>query len=62
MTAARYVIAGVLALVGVVWIGQGMGLIGGSFMSNQPVFAILGAALLLAGAALAWSTRRAVHR
>jgi MYXO-CTERM domain-containing protein len=62
MTIARYVVAGVLILVGLVWIGQGVGMIGGSSMSGQGIFAILGAALLVVGAALAWQTRRTSPR
>jgi len=58
MTIARYVVSVVLIVVGLVWIGQGLGMIAGSSMSGQSVFAILGAALLVAGGALAWHTRR----
>ena len=49
MTIARYVVSVVLIVVGLVWIGQGLGMIAGSSMSGQSVFAILGAALLVAG-------------
>ncbi len=62
MTIARYVLSAVLVLVGLVWIGQGVGLIGGSGMSGQPIFAVLGAVLIAGGAALAWSTRRGAQR
>ena len=58
MTIARYVASVVLIVVGLVWIGQGLGMIGGSSMSGQIIFAILGAALLVGGGALAWQTRR----
>jgi hypothetical protein len=57
MTIARYVIAAVLVLVGLVWIGQGVGMIGGSSMSGQSIFAVLGVVLIGLGAALAWRTR-----
>ena len=57
MTIARYVVSVVLIVVGLVWIGQGLGMIGGSSMSGQTIFAILGAALLVGGGALAWPTR-----
>ena len=59
MTIARYVIAAVLVLVGLVWIGQGVGMIGGSSMTGQPIFAVLGVVLIGLGAALAWRTRSA---
>jgi hypothetical protein len=62
MTVARYVIAAVLVLAGLVWIGQGLGFIAGSAMSGQPLFALLGLALIAGGAALAWSTRRGATR
>lgn len=62
MIIARYVLAAVLALVGLVWIGQGIGMLGGSSMSGQPVFAVLGAALLLVGVVLAWRTRHVPPR
>ena len=42
----------VALIVGVVWIGQGVGLIGGSFMTGDPTWAIVGA-IVSAGAALA---------
>ena len=62
MTMVRYVVAAALALAGLVWIGQGLGFIGGSGMTGQPIFAVLGAALLVAGGALAWTTRRSALR
>jgi len=62
MTIARYVVAAVLILVGLLWIGQGLGMISGSGMSGQTIFAILGAALVVGGAALAWHTRRSSSR
>ena len=58
MSLLRYLVAAVLALVGLVWIGQGLGFIGGSVMSAQPIWAVIGAILVVAGAALAWRTRR----
>jgi len=58
VTVVRYVVAVLLAMVGLVWIGQGLGYIGGSGMSGQPIFAVIGAVLVMAGAALAWTTRR----
>ncbi len=44
----RRVIAALLALVGFVWLGQGVGLIPGSFMTGQAFWAIAGVAMLAA--------------
>ena len=46
-----------LALLGFVWLGQGLGLIGGSFMSGDPLWAVIGA-LMLIGAAVLGVRRR----
>jgi hypothetical protein len=47
---------GLLAtLVGLVWIGQGLGYIGGSFMTSQPEWVRNGAITLLAGLALLYA-------
>lgn len=46
-----------LCVVGVIWLGQGLGVIGGSFMSGQPVWAAVGAVCLVAGVVLlAWGS------
>jgi hypothetical protein len=42
----------VLALLGLLWFLQGVGVIGGSFMSGEPVWAIIGLVLLLLAARL----------
>ncbi len=48
----------ILAVVGLVWTGQGAGLIGGSFMTGQSLWLYIGIAMLCAGAALvAWARR-----
>lgn len=62
MRPSRLVLTVVLLLVGLVWIGQGLGLIGGSAMSGAPIWAVIGAGLVLAAVALAWSERRSVAR
>lgn len=54
----RLIAAGVLAVVGVVWLGQGLGYIGGSMMTNDMRWGIAGVALLTVAGALAWSARR----
>ena len=48
----RLVLAAALALAGVVWVGQGVGWIRGSFMTGQATWAVIGALCLLASAAI----------
>ncbi len=62
MLLVRYFVAGVLLLVGLVWLGQGLGFIRGSFMSGQQTWAMIGAIFVVVGAWLAWATRRASRR
>lgn len=45
----RYVLAAIAILIGLVWIGQGAGLIPGSFMSGDGFWAAIGFALVAAG-------------
>jgi hypothetical protein len=52
---AYAIIAG---LVGLVWLGQGLGLIPGSFMTGRSEWAVIGAILLVASAAGLWLARR----
>jgi hypothetical protein len=56
------VIGALLVLVGVVWIGQGVGIIEGSFMTGEAVWAIIGAVCLVLGATLLVTTLRARPR
>jgi hypothetical protein len=51
----RYVLlilGGLMDLVGVVWLLQGLGVLPGSFMTGQPVWAVMGAILLVVGSLL----------
>jgi len=48
----RSVIGVVLCLVGALWVGQGAGWIGGSFMSGQALWAVIGAIAILFGVTL----------
>jgi len=57
----RLAIAIVLLLVGLVWLGQGTGLVGGSSMSGQSIWALVGIVLVVAAALLAWTARRAAR-
>ena len=50
---AKWPLVLVTGVVGLVWLGQGVGLVGGSFMSGDPLWAVIGAALLLVAAVLA---------
>lgn len=58
MDRTRIAIAIVVALTGLVWIGQGLGYIGGSFMSSNRMWAFIGAAMVAAAVVLAASARR----
>jgi hypothetical protein len=62
MRTSRLIVAIVVFLVGLVWIGQGIGLIGGSAMSNVSLFAILGAVLLIAAVAIVLRERQQAAR
>ena len=50
----RGVLGILCVLVGLVWLGQGLNFIPGSFMTGQMMWAILGLVLLAVGAWLLW--------
>jgi hypothetical protein len=52
MRRSRIALAVLLTLVGLVWLGQGTGLIGGSAMSGSSFWALVGAVLLAIAAVL----------
>lgn|GEM_PF-3180861 len=56
----RLVLAAAVALAGLVWIGQGLGILtaGGSFMIGDPKWAVLGAVFVVLGAVMAWRAPR----
>jgi hypothetical protein len=58
MCRTRVVLAIVLLLVGLVWLGQGLGLLPGSVMSGSSFWAAVGAALVLGGGLLLVVERR----
>jgi len=65
MHRARAILAFILIAAGLVWIGQGSGVLPGSFMSGDPKWAWIGAALVvieIAIAALEVRSRRAQSR
>ncbi len=47
MRPTRLVLAAASALAGIVWLGQGVGLIGGSFMTGSILWAAIGALLVV---------------
>ena len=57
----RLILAAALVLAGLVWIGQGLGILtaGGSFMIRDRMWAVIGAVLVVFGIILAWRSRRA---
>ena len=48
----RLVIGVLLCVVGGVWFGQGIGAIGGSFMTGEAIWAVIGAVAVVFGVAL----------
>jgi hypothetical protein len=59
MQRTRWAVIAVVMLVGLVWIGQGTGLLqGSSFMVGDRFWAVAGLALLVAGGILATVTLR----
>jgi hypothetical protein len=55
MHRTRTVIAVILLATGLVWIGQGTGLLKGrSFMVGDPLWTLIGAACVVGGLALGW--------
>jgi glucose dehydrogenase len=59
---SRLVLALILALVGAVWVGQGIGVIGGSAMSGSSFWAVVGLILLVVAVVIVVRERRAVPR
>ena len=52
----------VLVLVGLLWIGQGLNIVKGSFMTGQAGYAIAGVVVALCGAWLLWGFAQARNR
>jgi hypothetical protein len=48
----RMIIGFLLCVLGLVWLGQGVGLIGGSFMSGEAIWAVIGLVVLAFGIVL----------
>ena len=62
MRGSRLFIAVLAALVGLVWIGQGIGLIGGSFMTGSIFWAVVGVVLVVLAVVLVVAERRRAAR
>ncbi|HYO43808.1 MAG TPA: hypothetical protein VES19_11475 [Candidatus Limnocylindrales bacterium] len=58
MRPTRLVLAVVLALAGLVWLGQGLGFIPGSFMTGSLFWAAVGAVLLVLAVVIVALERR----
>jgi hypothetical protein len=58
MQRSAYIAAGLLIVVGAIFVGQGLGILrGSSFMVGDPRWAVIGAALIVLGGLLAWRAR-----
>ncbi|MFL5641051.1 MAG: hypothetical protein ACJ77V_11010 [Chloroflexota bacterium] len=56
----RWIIAAVCVVAGLVWIGQGTGILKGSgFMVGDMTWAVIGAVLLVIGLIIGWTALRA---
>jgi hypothetical protein len=49
---ARRVLGALLCVVGAVWIGQGVGVVKGSFMSGEAIWAVIGIVVIVFGIVL----------
>ena len=49
MNAGRMILGGLLLLIGAVWMLQGVGLVGGSFMTGQSLWTVIGAVVAVVG-------------
>jgi len=59
MRTGAIVFAALIGLLGLVWLGQGVGLIKGSFMTGSGLWAGIGAVLVVASVAVFfWAFRR----
>lgn len=53
------VIAGLVALIGAVWVLQGLNILPGSFMTGDIKWAVIGAAAIISGVGLfVWARRK----
>jgi hypothetical protein len=60
MHRTRTIVAIILIAAGLVWIGQGLGLIrGGGFMTDDARWAVIGAVCVVVGLVIGWTQVRA---
>jgi hypothetical protein len=52
------VLGGILVVIGLIWFFQGIGVLGGSFMSGSVLWAVIGPIVAIAGGALILRGRR----
>lgn len=52
MRALWVIIGGIIALIGIVWTLQGLGVLGGSVMSGRSIFIVIGLLVVVVGLAL----------
>jgi hypothetical protein len=57
----RILLAVVVGLVGLVWLGQGLGLIPGSFMTGSAFWAVVGGLLVAAAGVVGWWAYRSTY-
>ncbi len=55
---ATLVLGGILVVIGLIWFFQGIGVLGGSFMSGSVLWAVIGPIVAIAGVALILRGRR----
>jgi hypothetical protein len=58
MKAVAAGIGALMVLVGLVWMLQGLGYLGGSSMTGDPKWAIIGAIMMVVSGGLVWFGRR----
>jgi hypothetical protein len=59
VTVARRILGALLFFTGIVWVGQGVGWIGGSFMTGSTFWAVTGAVCVVAALVLlGWPWRQ----
>jgi phosphotransferase system glucose/maltose/N-acetylglucosamine-specific IIC component len=58
MQRSAFIAAGLLIVIGAIFVGQGLGILrGSSFMVDDPRWAVIGAMFVVLGAFLGWRAR-----